>query len=144
MTTELETVFNSTQDAMFLVRVENGEFRYIRNNAAHQELTGYSMEDIKDKTPFEAAGEEIGAIVKAGYQRCVWAKAPVTYEETLPFPAGERTWLTALTPVLENGKVKYLVGSRKDITLQKQAEKKREELLHRLQAMFNGHTAVML
>ena len=25
---------------MFLVRVENGEFRYIRNNAAHQELTG--------------------------------------------------------------------------------------------------------
>lgn len=85
LTTELETVFNSTQDVMFLVRVENGEFRYIRNNAAHQELTGYSMEDIKDKTPFEAAGEEIGAIVKAGYQRCVWAKAPVTYEETLPF-----------------------------------------------------------
>ena len=74
----------------------------------------------------------------------MWAKAPVTYEETLPFPAGERTWLTALTPVLENGKVKYLVGSRKDITLQKQAEKEREEPLHRLQATFNGHTAVML
>jgi diguanylate cyclase (GGDEF)-like protein/PAS domain S-box-containing protein len=144
LTTELETVFNGTQDAMFLVKVENGEFRYIRNNAVHQELTGYSMEDIKDKTPLEAAGAEIGTMVKAGYQRCVEAKVPITYEETLPFPAGERTWLTALTPVLENGKVKYLVGSRKDITLQKKAEKEREELLHRLQAMFNGHTAVML
>lgn len=144
LTTELETVFNGTQDAMFLVRVENGEFRYIRNNATHQELTGYSMEDIRDKTPLDAVGEEIGTMLKAGYQRCVEAKVPITYEETLPFPAGERTWLTALTPVLENGKVKYLVGSRKDITLQKKAEKEREELLNRLQAMFNGHTAVML
>lgn len=144
LTAELETIFNATQDAMFMVKVENGEFRYIRNNVVHQKLVGYSLEEIKGKTSFEVMGEELGAIVTAGYQKCVQAKAPVTYEETLSFPAGERTWLTALTPVLENGEVKYLVGSRKDITLQKRAEKEREELLHRLQAMFNEHTAIML
>jgi len=47
LTRELETVFNSTQDAMFLVRVENGEFRYMRNNATHQKLTGFCLEEIK-------------------------------------------------------------------------------------------------
>lgn len=144
LTTQLETVFNCTQDAMFLVRVENGEFRYIKNNAAHQKLAGYTLEDLSDKTPIEAAGEEIGQILKSNYQRCVDINAPITYEETLPFPAGTRTWLTTLTPVMENGIIKYLVGSRKDITTQKQAEKEREELFNRLQAMFNEHTAIML
>lgn len=144
LTTQLETVFNCTQDAMFIVRVENGEFRYIKNNAAHQKLAGYTLEDLSGKTPIEAAGEEIGRILKSNYQRCVDLKAPITYEETLPFPAGTRTWLTTLTPVIENGLIKYLVGSRKDITVQRQAEKEREELFNRLQAMFNKHTAIML
>ena len=120
---ELDTIFNATQDAMFLARVENGEFRYIRNNAAHQRLAGYSIEDIKDKTPNQVLGKELGNIVKAGYRRCVEAKAPTTYEETLPFKAGTRTWLTTVTPVLRDNEVKYLVGSRQDITLQRKAER---------------------
>lgn len=126
---ELEMVFNGTQDAMFLVRVEDGGFRYMRNNAAHRKLTGFSLEDIKDKTPVELAGKEIGEAVSANYQRCADSKKPMTYEETLILPAEKRTWLTTLTPVLEKGKVKYLVGSGKDITLQKKAE---EELKKRL------------
>ncbi len=141
---ELDTIFNTTQDAMFLARVENGEFHYIRNNAAHQRLAGYSVEDIKDKTPIQLLGKELGEIVKAGYQRCVDAKGPITYEETLPFKAGTRTWLTTVTPILKDGEVKYLVGSRKDITLQRKAEREREELFNRLQSMFNEHSAVML
>jgi len=144
LNTELETVFNSTHDAMFLIEVKNGEFRYIRNNISHQRLSGYNPEFIAGKTPIEVAGEEIGSILINGYAKCVEAKSPITYEETLPFPAGNKIWLTTLTPVLENGEVKYLVGSRKDITLQRQAEIKNNELLNRLKAMFDGHCAVML
>lgn len=36
------------------------------------------------------------------------------------------------------------MGASKDITLQKKAEEEKEELLQRLQAMFNEHSAVML
>ncbi|MDN5302947.1 MAG: diguanylate cyclase, partial [Thermoanaerobacteraceae bacterium] len=122
LATELETVFNGTQDAMFLVRVENGEFRYIRNNAAHQKLTGFGLEKLQGKTPRELAGEEIGEKVEANYRRCLEARTAITYEETLKLPGGERVWMTSLSPVFENGKVKYLVGSSKDITLQKRAE----------------------
>lgn len=144
LTKELEMVFNGTQDAMILVAVETGEFRFIRNNAAHQKLTGFSLAEIKDKTPVELMGEKIGQIVAGNYQRCVEAKTSITYEEVLDLPAGKRVWITSLTPVLEENKVKYLVGSSKDITLQKQAEEEKEELLKRLHAMFNEHTAIML
>ncbi|MGB9975885.1 PAS domain S-box protein [Thermovenabulum sp.] len=144
LTIELDTIFNSTHDAIFLVKVENGEFRYIRNNKAHQELTGFSLDMIKDKTPVEVAGKELGKILESDYKRCLETGAAITYEETLKMPAGEKVWLTSLTPVFVNGSIKYIVGSRKDITLQKKAEKEKEELLNRYQAMFNEHTAIML
>jgi len=144
LTLEMEKVFNGTHDAIFLIKAENGEFRYLRNNSAHQELTGISLDMLRDKTPVELLGAELGKVIEANYRKCLESGETITYEETLNLPAGERVWLTSLTPVIEKDRVKYIVGSSKDITLQKKAEKEREELLHRLQAMFNGHTAVML
>lgn len=141
---DLELIFQTTQDAMFLARVEGGEFRYVRNNIAHQRLIGYSPEDIANKTPIELLGQELGQALEKSYQRCVDTKGPVTYEETLTFPAGTRDWLVSLSPLLDEGEVRYIVGARKDITLQKQAEAEREEFLTRLQTMFNRHDAVML
>ncbi len=139
---DLETIFNSTHDAMFLVAVENGEFRYLRNNAAHQKLTGCA--EIKDKTPADIFGEEVARISIDNYQRCVNAGDAITYEDSFFFPTGKKIRLTTLTPVFDQGKVQYLVGSSKDITQQKQAERERNQLLVRLQSMFAGHTAVML
>jgi len=141
---EMEKVFNGTNDAMFLVKVENGQLRYLQNNKAHQQLTGFSLDMIRDKTPTELVGEELGRAIEANYRRCLEAGETITYEETLNLPAGERVWFTNLMPVVENSKIKYIVGSSKDITLQKKAEKEKEELFNRLQAMFNGHSAAML
>ncbi len=141
---ELELIFNSTQDAMFLVSVKNGKFRYIRNNKAHQRLTGFELVQIKDKTPIELVGQEIGRIVEKNYQRCLEVGTTINYEETLELPGGEITWMTSLTPVCENGHIEYMVGSSKDITLQKRAEVERENYLKRLKAMYNSHSTVML
>lgn len=141
---ELETVYNGTQDAMFMVRVDGDDFRYISNNAAYRKLTGLSQEDVKGKTPVEIMGKEVGEITKANFKKCIEAKSPITYEETLDFPAGTKTWISTLTPVIENGEVKYLVCSRKDITLQKTAEIETEQLNKRLRTMFNEHSAIML
>lgn len=138
-------IFDSTQDAMFLARVDdNGEIRYIMNNAAHQELIGYTTQEVKDKTPEEVLGQEMGQSLKLSYLKVLEEKRPIQLEETLAFRKGERTWHTVITPVLEDGVVKYIVGSRKDITLQKKAEEEKERLFQRLQAMFSGHMAVML
>lgn len=144
LTNDLEMVFNGTQDAMFLVAVQDGEYRYVRTNRTHHRLTGLAPSDITDKTPAELFGAEIGAMLAAKYDQCVAQRAPLTYEDQLPFPIPDKVWLTTLTPVFEDGEVKYLIGAKRDITNQKQAEKERADLLARLQAMFTGHDAVML
>ncbi len=81
---EYEQVFNGTQDSMFLVeRTGEGELRYIRNNRAHQQSTGLSLEMIRGKTPRELAGEELGSRIEGNYRRCLEEKRPLRYEENL-------------------------------------------------------------
>ena len=123
LTEEYEKVFNGTQDAMFLIKIlENGGFCYIRNNLAHQNKTKLSLEQIKDKSPQELLGKEMGDLVEVNYQKCVDSKKSITYEEALSLPGGERTWLTTLTPVWEDNRISFIVGSAEDITDRKRLE----------------------
>ena len=125
---EYEKVFNGTQDAMFLMRVlDQNEFRYIRNNLAHQIKTKVSLETIRDKSPDDLLGKEKAEKVKSNYRKCLDKKTSITYEETLNLPGGQRIWLTTLTPVIEDNLVKYIVGSATDITERKILEMKLEE-----------------
>lgn len=125
---EHERVFHGTQDAMFLVSAEGEEsFRFMRNNKAHQTLTGISLETIRNKTPEELLGEELGRKIAWNYAECVKAGQPVSYEETLHLPGGKKTLSTTLNPVFENSKVQYIVGSSQDITERKQMEKVLQE-----------------
>ncbi|MGB9592058.1 MAG: PAS domain S-box protein, partial [Candidatus Kryptoniota bacterium] len=91
MVNEYDILFDSVQDTLFLIKVEeDGQFRYIRNNRIHQELTGISLETLRGKTPKELLGSELGALVQANYQRCVDAGEIIQYEETLDLPGGLR------------------------------------------------------
>ncbi|MGM0607370.1 MAG: response regulator [Candidatus Muiribacteriota bacterium] len=121
---EYNTVFNGTQDAMFLVKVlKNDTFKFIKTNKIHQEKTGILLPDIQGKTPKELLGETLGKIIENNYKKCIENNKPFTYEEELDLIGGKRIWLTTLTPVFENKKVSYIVGSSVDITQRKNAEK---------------------
>jgi histidinol-phosphatase (PHP family) len=123
LTDEYGKVFNGTQDAMFLIKVlENGKFRYIRNNLAHQNKTGILLEQITNKSPQELLGKEMGDIVEKNYQKCIDSRNSITYEEELSLPRGERIWLTTLTPIMEGDSISYIVGSATDITERKKLE----------------------
>jgi len=122
---EFERVFHSTQDALFLMEVgDDGSFTFIRNNRAHEEATGLSLSDIRGKTPHELLGEELGNRVVENYRRCVRTGKPISYEETLLLPGGERTWQTTLTPAMQDDRPVYIVGSAQDITARKHAEQR--------------------
>jgi hypothetical protein len=54
----LDTLFNSTHDAILLIKHTEAGFRYIRNNALHQKLTGFY--EIYNKSPVDLLGSEIG------------------------------------------------------------------------------------
>jgi histidinol-phosphatase (PHP family) len=138
LTKEYETVFNGTQDAIFLVNVlENGEFRYVRNNIAHQSKTGILLEQIRDKTPQELLGKEMGDVVAENYKKCIVSKRDITYEEELSLPAGNHIWLTTLTPIVVDDKVSQIVGSSTDIT-----ERKKIEIELEIQANYDNLTGL--
>ncbi len=141
---DLEFIFNSTQDAMFLAEYKDGEIYYIRINTAHQKLSRFRYGDVKGKTPVEVWGKEVGGPLRETYLKGIRAKDGITYEEFLDLPGGRRFFLTSLTSIHENGNPQYLIGSRKDITEYKKLEEDHSALLRRLESMFNDHIAVML
>ncbi len=141
---EVEFIFNSTQDALFLAEYKDGEIYYIRINKAHQKLSGFDYGDVKGKTPTEVWGQEVGVRLRELYLKGIESKEGMTYEEYLDLPDGRRYFLTSLTSIHENESPKYLIGSRKDITDFKKLEREHDALLSRLESMFNQHIAVML
>jgi len=123
LTNEYEKVFNGTQDAMFLIKViEDGSFQYVRNNLAHQNKTGVSLNQIMNKTPQELLGKEFGDRVSKNYEKCMVSRVSYTYEQILTLPGGDYLWLTTLTPIIENDRVTHIVGSAADITERKKLE----------------------
>ncbi len=113
-----EQVFRSVSDAIFLVEVEPGqEFRYLSSNPAHARSTGIPTVELVGRTPGQVLGPAAAAHVVRQYAECVRRKAAYTYEEQLDLPAGKKTWMTILNPVLdERGEVRMLVGVGRDIT----------------------------
>lgn len=113
---EYEQIFNGTREAMFLVKViSNNSFQYIRTNLVHQELTGISLEMLAGRTPEELLGKETGALVSANYARSIAAGKPILYDEKIKLPAGEEWWRTSLTPIFEDGKAVFIVGSSRKL-----------------------------
>lgn len=138
----LDVMFNSTHDAISLVEYSNNEFRFIRNNAVHQRLTGFSS--IKGMSPADLVGEEVGRTLLKYYERCMSTGRPVSYEQEFNFVTGKRIWQTEITPVFNKDEVCYLLCSSKDISELKKVQGDKEVLAQRLQSMFDRHTAVML
>lgn len=119
---EYETVFESTQDAMFLIEViDENTFRYLRTNHSHQEKTGFALDYISGKTPEELIGVEEGRAISSNYKRCIQNGVSISYEETLDLPSGKFTWATTLVPVIQEDRV-YIVVSSQDITDRKHYE----------------------
>jgi len=117
------TVFQQTQDALFLIDVAEDGFEIRRVNQAYEELTGLSIGDIRGKTPRAVVGDEAGAEIEARYRKCVERQAPIEYDEQLPIPGEETHWHTKLAPIIEDGEVVQLVGATRDVT-QQRAEKR--------------------
>lgn len=120
---ENNILFNGSQDSMFLIEVmDDDKFVIRRINAAYEKSTGINQSSIQGKTPIDLLGEELGRPVIKNYQNVLKAKTTITYEESIPMPAGTKIWTTALTPIEVDGKFKFIVGASKDITEQKRAE----------------------
>ena len=132
---EYEIIFNNTQDALFLIEVTpEKEFRYLRLNNTHEELTGLTTAEVKGRTPQDLFGTQLGTYLEGKYQKCLEKEENIEYTEELELPSGKKIWLTNLTPVFNEGQITQIVGSSRDITEKIEAQKRLEELNQRFQA----------
>ena len=120
----LRSIYDGVEKSIFVVDVlENGDFRYVGLNPAHENLTGIRSEELYGKTPQQVLPPDAARTVCDRYQACVEAGETITYEECLPFKGLETWWITSLTPLRDcHQRIYRLIGTSTDITERKQTE----------------------
>lgn len=142
-----EVIFHEMEDAAFLLDVEAVDddyaFVFRRNNASHQQRSGFSEDEFRGQTPRELLGDEQGAAVAANYRRCAEQEETIEYEESLDFPGGISHWRTKLTPITENGRVTGIIGVARDVTEEKRREKKLQRMDRRFKTVIDTMSAAV-
>lgn len=142
-----EAIFRQMEDAVFLIDVkavdDDYAFIFRRNNASHQQRSGFSEDEFRGQTPRELLGDEQGAAVAANYRRCAEQQETIEYNETLDFPGGTSYWRTKLTPITESGRVTGIIGVARDVTEQKEREQKLQRADRRFQTVLNTMSAAI-
>lgn len=142
-----KVIFQEMEDAVFFIDVEQTDedytFRFQRNNASHQQLTGLSEDELRGQTPRELLGDEQGATVAANYRRCVEQRETIQYEETLELPAGTSHWQTKLTPITDGERVTQVVGVARNVTGQKERQEKLQRLDRQFETVLNTMSAAV-
>lgn len=132
---EYRTLLETVEDAIFFITVESTdsgfEFRFERVNQSFEEQTGLTTGEVRNKTPTEVFGDDVGMEIRTNYHRCVRVRKPITYQEEVPVETGARFWQTNLAPVI-NGEVTQIIGITRDVTEQikreRQLQSQKEQL----------------
>jgi diguanylate cyclase (GGDEF)-like protein/PAS domain S-box-containing protein len=120
---EYRTIFNGSQDAMFLINVNNdNSFAYHMANKGYEIDVGTPAESLKGMTPKGLFGEEIGNQIEGHYIDCIAAKKPIIYEEAFTIFGKKKVWHTLLSPIIDKDRVVQIVGSSRNITQLKEWE----------------------
>lgn len=142
-----EAIFREMSDAVFFIDVARSDqdytFTYLRNNASHQRRTGLSEDELRGQTPRELLGDEQGTVVAENYRQCVDQRETIEYEEKLDLPGGTSHWQTKLTPIIDSGDVTQIVGVARDITEQKEQERKLERIHRRFETVMETMSAAV-
>jgi PAS domain S-box-containing protein len=131
-----ETVFQTTQDALFLADVVDDEkYRLNRVNEAFENVTQRNSVKITGLSPQELLGDEAGADVTSRFNECVTKQKPVEFEQAVPVDGDSRIWEVRVAPVMQDGEVTQLVGAMRHITERKARKRELEVLKERYQTL---------
>jgi PAS domain S-box-containing protein len=141
----LRSIYDGVEVGICVVDVtETGDFRFTGLNPYSERTCNISNEWLQGKTPEELLGSDIGGVMRQNYQRCLTTGTSFSYEECLDVE-GQPVWgLTTLTPLRdETGRIYRLVVTTLNITAQKQAEQKLQQLNEDLEARVQERTAAL-
>ncbi|TYL36296.1 PAS domain-containing sensor histidine kinase [Natronococcus pandeyae] len=119
-----ETLFENTQDALFLIDLDGDEFRLERVNPAYESNSGLTNDELRGRRLQDVFGDEEGATILENYRECVARREPMEYEERVSVPDEGPYWETRLAPVIVDGAIEKLVGATRNITERKERERR--------------------
>lgn len=136
---DLDIVFEGTHDAISIVHVaEDGEFHYYATNQRYRDITGKKDKELTGKTPEQVYGPITGSHITQHLTECLQMKKTLQYQETIEMAGSTLSALVQLSPIMEDGRVKQILASNRDITKQKEIEHHLEEQTKNLQVLFTN------
>ncbi len=136
---QVETVFESAQDSLFLIDVGE-DFTIERVNPAYEKTIGLSAEDVLGKELNDILDEETGDYIEMKYTECAENREALAYEEKGQVDGELTHWETSIVPVVLDGEVEYIAGSTRDVT----ERKRREEDLRQYKRLTEASSDVIL
>ena len=119
----LNSIYNGSNQVIFVVDVAAGEFRYAGWNAATEASTGILSADVKGKTPEEVFPPAVAANFRQRYVDCLAADSSISYENSAELEGVENWFIVTLTPLRDaSGSIYRIIGNSTDITERKLAE----------------------
>lgn len=128
--TLLEDIINSAPTPVFM---KDREGLYLFVNAAYEQATGLSGEEILGRTDFDLHPSSIAAAYRENDVLAMQSPAPIQREEPFSKQGEERTFISVKFPVLgEQGEVLGICGISLDITDSRRTEEARSDERKRL------------
>ena len=125
----LSLVYDHVDDVLFHLQVEPQGYRFVSVNPAFTVATGLEQHQVIGKLIQEVIPEPSRSLVLGKYAEAIRTHKTVRWQETTPYPAGTRHGDAAITPVFDaQGQPKFLIGSVRDMTEQRQMEEQVRQL----------------
>jgi len=120
---ELSVIYGNVSEVIFFLRVETGgAFRFVSVNNAFLKATGLQAEQVMGHLVQDVIPEPSLSLVMGYYRQAIDERRTVSWEETTPYPSGERVGIVTVTPIFEGDVCINLIGTVHDISVRKQAE----------------------
>lgn len=138
-----QSLIELTTDAVFLVRVQSGGKEFVMEyvNPAYLKKFGATEESVIGKEIRDILGTSIIDTIRMRFIECVEKGCSISFEEDFE---DQTASLSELFPIIDDGKINYVVGISKDIT---ELRHKRDQIAaseKNLQSIINSSDNILI
>lgn len=121
---QLELVFNTTIDIVFLVSVTGpGRYLFEAVNKPFLEATGLEKSQVEGKYIEDIVPKAVLPQVLEKYEEAIRTGKTVSWDQTVKYPTGVKTGIVSISPVFnERNECVMITGTSHDITERKRSE----------------------